>query len=309
MVQFQKRRRMNKEYAVGLDIGGTHITAAIIDIVSMKVIDFSLHKESFDSNLPVEEVMTIWEKAIRTSIENSKVEKPTGLAICMPGPFDYINGVCWIKGQSKYEHFYGLNVRDLFQDKLNLSTDFPILFENDAVCFGKGEVFKDSDNLSKKVMAITLGTGLGACFIDKGESICTGNLVPKDGEIYDQPYKDGIAEDYVSARGLIAGYFALSGKKLNNGLELFNLAKAEDEMAIKVFEEMGEDLAAIVIPWLEKFSADSFIIGGKIANASEFFLPTFIKKIKGAGSKVDVSISTDNEIAALLGATSLLYKA
>jgi glucokinase len=259
--------------------------------------------------LPVEEVMTIWEKAIRTSIENSKVETTTGLAVCMPGPFDYEKGVCWIKGQSKYEHFYGLNVRDLFQDKLNLSNDFPILFENDAVCFGKGEVFKDADNLSKKVMAITLGTGLGACFIDKGESINTGDLVPKDGEIYDLPYRHGIAEDYVSARGLIAGYFALSGKKINNGLELFNLAKAEDKVAIKTFEKMGEDLAAIVIPWLEKFSADSFIIGGKIANASEFFLPTFNKKLEESGSKVNVSVSTDNEIAALLGATSLLYTA
>jgi glucokinase len=227
----------------------------------------------------------------------------------MPGPFDYTNGVCWIKGQSKYEHFYGLNVRDLFQNQLKLSGDFPILFENDAVCFGKGEVFKDAENLSKKVMAITLGTGLGACFIDKGESISTGDLVPKDGEIYDLPYQDGIAEDYVSARGLIAGYFALSGKKINNGLELFNLAKAEDKVAIEVFEKMGEDLAAIVIPWLEKFSADGFIIGGKIANASEFFLPIFNKKLKEAGSNVSVSVSTDNEIAALLGATSLLYTA
>ncbi|MBF7093334.1 twin-arginine translocation signal domain-containing protein [Flavobacterium sp. ALJ2] len=34
-----------------------------------------------------------------------------------------------------------------------------------------------------------------------------------------------------------------------------------------------------------------------------------IKKIKKAGSKVDVSISTDNEKAALLGATSMLYTA
>ncbi|MFH6934792.1 ROK family protein [Flavobacterium sp. FlaQc-30] len=300
---------MNKEYAVGLDIGGTHITAAIIDIVDMKVMDFSLHKESFDSNMPVEEVMTIWEKAIRTSFKNSKVEKTSGLAVCMPGPFDYTNGICWIKDQSKYEHFYGLNVRDLFQDKLDLSSDFPILFENDAVCFGKGEVFKDSENLSKKVMAITLGTGLGACFIDKGESISTGNLVPKDGEIYDLPYKEGIAEDYVSVRGLLAGYFALSGKKVNNGLELFNLAENGDKMAVKVFEQMGQDLAAIVLPWLEKFGADSFIIGGKIANASEFFLPIFNQKIKEAGSEIEVSISTDNEIAALLGATSMLYKA
>ncbi len=298
---------MNKEYAVGIDIGGTHITSAIIDVVNMKVIDFSLHKESFDSNLPVNEVMSIWEKAIRTSVENSKVDEIIGLAVCMPGPFDYTNGLCWIKDQSKYEHFYGLNVRYLFQGSLNLSSEFPILFENDAVCFGKGEVFKDATNLSKKVMAVTLGTGLGACFIDKGVSIVSGELVPTDGEIYNIPYKESIAEDYVSARGLLSHYKKLTKKELSNGLELFNLAVAGDVVAIKVFEEMGEDLAKVAIPWLERFGSDSFIIGGKIANASAFFLKSFNKKIKESGLEITVSVSTDNEVAALLGAASMLF--
>ncbi|WP_264551995.1 ROK family protein [Flavobacterium sp. N2038] len=298
---------MNKKYAVGIDIGGTHITAAIIDIASMKVIDQSLQKESFDSNLPVDEVMSIWGKVIRTSIENSKVEAVKGLAVCMPGPFDYTNGLCWIKDQSKYEHFYGLNVRNLFHGILDLSSDFPVLFENDAVCFGKGEVFKNAENLSKKVMAITLGTGLGACFIDKGVSIATGESVPEDGEIYNLPYKDGMAEDYISARGLLGSYKTLTGKSLSNGLEVYNLAITGDVIAIKAFEQLGEDLALVVTPWLEKFNADSFVIGGKIANASEFILPGFNKKMKEAGVDVTVSISTDNEVAALLGAASMLY--
>ncbi|OMQ09290.1 ROK family protein [[Flexibacter] sp. ATCC 35103] len=300
---------MNKEYAVGIDIGGTHITTAIIDVKNMKVVDLSLHKESFDSNLPVDEVMSIWEKAIRTSIKNSKVENVIGLSVCMPGPFDYENGICWIKDQSKYEHFYGLNVRYLFQGTLNLTSNFPILFENDAVCFGKGEVYKDAQNLSKKIMAITLGTGLGACFIDKGVSIAAGESVPADGEIYNLAFKESIAEDYVSARGLLRRYKNLTGKNANNGLEIYNLAVDGDANAVKVFEEMGEDLATIVIPWLQKFDADGFVIGGKIANASEFFLPAFHKKIKEAGIEITVSISKDNEEAALIGAVSLLYTA
>lgn len=299
---------MNIPYAIGLDIGGTHITAAVINIKEMKVMDLSLYKESFDSNLPVDQVMKIWKKAIVVAVENSKVKEMKGLAVCMPGPFDYQNGICWIKDQSKYEHFYGLNIRDLLLEHLTLSSDFPVLFENDAVCFGKGEVFKEKENLSKKVMAITLGTGLGACFIDKGISVTSGSGVPADGEIYNLPYKDGIAEDYVSVRGLLSHYQTLSGTILTNGLELYNRAIEGDVIAVNVFEEMGEDLAAIVIPWLEKFGADRFIIGGKIANASEFFRPVFNKKIKEAGSEVTVYVSTDNEAAALLGAASMLYK-
>lgn len=297
---------MNTSHAIGLDIGGTHITAAVIDKAEMKVLDFSLCKESFDSNMPADQVMSIWKKVISTSIENSNVKDITGIAICMPGPFDYKNGICWIKDQSKYEHFYGLNIRELLLETLDFPADFPVLFENDAVCFGKGEVFKQQENLSKKVMAVTLGTGLGACFIDKGTSISSGSSVPTDGEIYNLSYKDGIAEDYVSVRGLLSHYKSLSGSDLNNGLELYNLAKNGDQKAIQVFERMGEDLAAVAIPWITNFTADHIIIGGKIANASDLFLSSFNKTIQESGSEIQVSISNDNEIAALLGAVSFL---
>jgi glucokinase len=297
---------MNTSYAIGLDIGGTHITAGVINKTEMKIVDASIYKESFDSNLPVKQVMDIWKRVIDTAIENSKVENITGIAVCMPGPFDYEKGICWIKDQSKYEHFYGLNVRELLLESLKFPENFPVLFENDAVCFGKGEVFKQQENLCKKVMAVTLGTGLGACFIDKGVSINSGSSVPADGEIYNLSYKKGIAEDYVSARGLLADYKSLTNIDLNNGLELYNLALQGDQMAIKAFETMGEDLAEVVIPWIKNFAADHIIIGGKIANASELFLPLFNKKIKEYNLETAVSISTDNEIAALLGAVSFL---
>ncbi|TDE27971.1 ROK family protein [Flavobacterium ranwuense] len=300
---------MNKEYALGLDVGGTHITVAVIAINKMKVLDFSLHKESFDSNLSVAQVMDIWEKAIRISWKNSGVEKLEGLAICMPGPFDYASGICWIKDQAKYEHFYSLNIRELIQERLNLSNDIPILFDNDANCFGKGEFFKNAENSSRKVMAVTLGTGLGASFIDNGKAIDSGTQVPADGELYNLPFKEGIAEDYVSVRGLLSRYEAVSGIKISNGLELFNRANDGDVLAIKVFEEVGADLAEIVLPWLRSFEADSFIIGGKIANASVYFLPAFQQKIRDSGSEIIILVSTDNEISALLGATSLLCEA
>ena len=299
---------MKEIYAIVLDVGGSHITAGVIAVNDMKLMEASLCKESFDSNLPADAVMDIWERVIRTSWKNSGVGELSGISVCMPGPFDYKNGICWIKGQTKYEHFYGLDVRKLIQNRLDLANDFPILFENDADSFGKGEVFKSNENRLKKVMAVTLGTGLGACFIEKGLAITAGDSVPKDGELYNAIYKNSIAEDYVSARGLINNHFELSGSKVSSGLEIFNLAKAGDKSAIEAFQKLGEDLAAIVAPWLKIFGAESFIIGGKIANSSAFFLPSFEEKIKKEGCNVKVSISSDNEIAALLGATSLIYE-
>ena len=298
---------MEKEYAIGMDVGGTHITSAVIDVTDMKVLKSSVHKESFDSNLPVNQVMDFWEKAIQLSLKNSGIENLNGIAVCMPGPFDYEKGISMIKGQDKYENFYGLNIGDLIRKRLSLPDDFTVFFENDAVCFGKGEVYKDKKNLSKKVMAVTLGTGLGSSFIDKGVSTSSGPQVPTDGEIWNLPFRKGIAEDYVSLRGLLSKYFALSGTQLENGLELYSLAIARDKDALKVFEEMGEDLAEIVIPWFKKFSAEHFVIGGKIADSSSLFLPSFNKKIKEADCEVSIHVSVDNEDAALLGAASLIH--
>jgi len=59
---------MKKVYAIGMDVGGTHITSAVIDVTDMKVLQSSVHKECFDSNLPVNQVMEFWEKSIRFSL-------------------------------------------------------------------------------------------------------------------------------------------------------------------------------------------------------------------------------------------------
>lgn len=300
---------MEKRFAIAMDVGGSHITTAVIDLNEMKVFDRSLFKISFNSNLPTIEVMNYWEDAIRTLWDKSQVEKLAGIALAIPGPFDYENGTCWIKNQDKYDNFYGLNIKDLLRERFVFEQDFPIVFENDANSFGKGEVFKNLENLPKNVMAITLGTGLGACFIQNGEIVSSGNTVPPNGEIWNYPYKDSIAEDAASVRGLLANYQKLSGLKVENGLELYHLAMAGDEKAIQAFNVFGDDLAQIVLPWLKSFEVHMLVIGGKIANAGDLFLNTFRKKIKESGIEIELQISTDNETSALIGAASLLYQA
>lgn len=300
---------MEKRFAIAMDVGGSHITSAIVDLSEMKVFEESLFKVSFNSNLPTAEVMDFWENAIRTLLEKSEVGKLSGIALAVPGPFDYDDGTCWIKDQDKYENFYGLNIKDLLRERFDFDLDFPIVFENDAKSFGKGEVYKNMENLPKNVMAITLGTGLGACFIENGKIVSTGVTVPTNGEIWDFPYKNGIAEDAVSLRGLLSNYQNLSGIQANNGLELYVLAINGDKKALEAFHLFGEDLAEIVLPWLKSFNANMLVIGGKIANAGDLFLNTFREKAKQSGIEIELILSTDNETTALLGAASLLYKA
>lgn len=300
---------MEKRFAIAMDVGGSHITTAVIDLSEMKVFEDSFFKVSFDSNLPSKEVMDFWENAIRTLLENPQIENLSGIALAIPGPFDYEDGTCWIKDQDKYENFYGLNIKNLLRERFDFDQNFAIVFENDAKSFGKGEVYKNMENLPKNVMAITLGTGLGACFIENGKIVSKGKKVPENGEIWNLPYKNGMAEDSVSLRGLLSNYQNLSGIQLNNGLELYLLAIDGDEKAIQAFHKFGDDLAEIVLPWLKSFNVNMLVIGGKIANAGDLFLNILREKVKNAGIEIELVISTDNETTALLGAASLLYEA
>jgi len=53
-----------------------------------------------------------------------------GIAFGFPGPFDYQNGLCFIQGQSKYDHLYQVNIKDELKKLLNFNKS--ILFCNDA---------------------------------------------------------------------------------------------------------------------------------------------------------------------------------
>lgn len=296
---------MEMKHVITLDIGGSHITASAVNCTTQEVNSASIVKESFDSNGEVAEVIHLWKKVITTCLDKAELEEVEGLGFCMPGPFDYEKGICWIKDQSKYEKFYGVDVKKAILDALEWDENFPVYFQNDADSFGIGEVYQNPALLDKKVIAITLGTGLGACFIDQGTVAIGAVGVPKDGEIYNLPYKDTMAEDYVSARGLLQNYNTKATQSVQNGLELYELAVKNDALAIAAFQEFGKDLAAVLLPLVQEFQAEALVFGGKIADGKDFFLPELQSLFAAHSLQPSIAISKDNEIAALLGAANL----
>src|SRR5690606_9885973 len=124
-----------------------------------------------------------------------------GIGIAMPGPFDYVNGISLIKGLGKYEALYGMNIKGELKARMMLPQDVPVIFANDAVCFARGEYSYGSALGYRRVVALTLGTGLGAAFLEDGRRVDKGPEVPDGGVLYNIPYGNGIAEDCFSTRG------------------------------------------------------------------------------------------------------------
>jgi glucokinase len=296
---------MNKSIAIGTDIGGSHISCVAVDLVSGKILKDTLTERVVDNQAQASKIITVWSDALSAVLEKVSLEKVKGIGFAMPGPFDYVKGVCYIRGVAKYENLYGFNITDAIASSLNVPEDFLIRFMNDASAFAVGEAWAGSASKANRSLSITLGTGFGSAFICNRIPIVDGDEVPKMGCIYHIPYKDGIADDYFSTRGLLGRYKIATGKDLNGVKELAELAST-DKVISDLFNDFGDNAGIFLAPWLKKFKAEILVIGGNISHAYSLFGNVFENRLKKEGYTGDVAISKLKEDAALLGSAYLL---
>ena len=290
-----------KKYLMGFDVGGSHVTAALIDADTFAMLPGSEARRNIDTHGEPDAILSVFADAANASAGDlwANVE---GIGIAFPAPFDYPNGICLITPeQNKFTKFYGVNVRQELTARLNFTK--PIKFLNDAAAFAIGEFFAGGAKGSTRSLVITLGTGFGASFLAEGRPVVTGGLVPEGGELWDQPFKNGIADDNFSTRGLLKAWKAASGQDASGAKEIAQAARDNDPRATAVFNTFGAELAEFVAPWLSKFSVDRFVIGGNIANALPLFAQAFGQGLQSRGmSGVTVEPSQLGENAQIIGA-------
>jgi len=296
----------NKKYSLGVDIGGTHISAGLVYTDTNELVKETVKNNRVEANADKDSILNEWISLIKDSIESLKDYTLSGIGIAMPGPFDYKNGICLMQGVHKYNALYGLNVKEIFRKKLKLKNELPILFENDAACFALGESLSNTEH-ADKIIAVTLGTGFGAAFIQNNKIVKEGNNVPLNGELYNIPYLDGICEDYVSARWILGTY---NKQTQNKDESVYAIARKaiddNDPTAIKIFHEFGKHLAACLTKWILSFEADCLIIGGGIAKSLSLFLPALKEQLKQSNALISIKISEAMELSSIKGAASLV---
>jgi predicted NBD/HSP70 family sugar kinase/mannose-6-phosphate isomerase class I len=300
---------MDKDLILGVDIGGSHVSTALVRIADGEIQEESFCKEPVDALQSSAVIFDQWVKAFAFTLSKASSSHIKGVGISMPGPFDYSNGVSLIRGVNKYDDLYGLNIKEVLKKKLGFESDLPIYFENDAVCFGLGESLTGAAACCKKVIAITLGTGLGATFLAEGKIQKEGYGVPPEGYLYHTPFKEGIAEDYLSTAWLVGRFNALSAKQMREAKEIYELALNEnDSIAIDVFRTFGQNLGACLAPWIKQFDAECLIIGGNLAKASAFFLPELKLVFKQNCLTPMIQIAEETELSAIVGAAALVQR-
>ena len=282
-----------KPIVLGVDIGGSHITAALIDLERREIVPGSLQRRFVDAQEDAEKILNEWCMVINQSFDTTpKANRKIGIA--MPGPFDYELGISKIKDQEKFQSLYNLNVRQELAQRLNIRPD-DIRFINDAASFLQGEVYCGAARDYKKVLGLTLGTGLGSAICDEG--------VAKDADLWNSAFKEGIVEDYLSSRWFLKRYTELAGDTVSDVKELTELRRSRNYLN-QIFSDFSTNLVTFITPLIKKHGCDAVVIGGNISNAYELFLPEVDKLLAEARIDVPIKIADLKEDASLIGAAS-----
>lgn len=294
---------MNDRYAVGVDVGGSHVCCSVVDLQTASIVDGSTVHREIDNKDTASNMLSAWSGAVCRSIELSGV-RPFAAGFAFPGPFDYLNGVSAIAGVNKFENIFGLDAACSLRSRLRKEGIGRIGFLNDASAFALGESMGGAARGAENVIVLTLGTGFGSGFVSCGKLVTSGGRVPDNGWVYCLPFEGGIADDAFSTRWFCKRYEELTGETVAGAKEIAERAEQVPE-AKAVFEEYGRRLGTFAAPLAAKFGADAIVLGGNISRAFPLFSPSLHETLAHLGCRTEVKPSALRDRAAMTGAATL----
>ncbi|NTS42581.1 ROK family protein [Flavisolibacter sp. BT320] len=280
--------------AIGVDIGGSHITSALIDLNTQSILLPTISRRPVNAGAGAEEIIATWRQAIAACCGN-RAMATTKLGIAMPGPFDYLQGISFIRDQNKYDGLYGLNVKSLLAEALGIPPE-NISFINDAASFLKGEVFGGAAVGCTNVLGLTLGTGFGSAILQNGEV--------EDANLWCDPYQGGIAEDLLSSRWFVKSFYERTGKSVD-GVKAMIQDETSRDVALQIFREFGQNLGNYLVSITNRFDFDTVVIGGNISKSFSLFAGSLQEVFSRSNVSIKTTCSLLHENAALLGAASI----
>jgi len=287
---------------IGVDIGGSHISSAAVNMNTYKIIPGTYFKSPVNSKASKEEILRKWGDVINQTLEKVKDENVMGIGIAMPGPFQYKTGIAMFERNDKYELLHKVSIASELPKHLN-GSNLSIRFLNDASSFGIGGALINKIGKNQKIVALTLGTGFGAAFLKNHVPVVNDERVPEGGCLWDKVFLDGIADDYFSTRWFLSKYEEFTGDNNIGGVK--EIVDTNSPISLKLFEEFALNFSEFMLPHLTKFDANLLVIGGNISKSHHLFLPVIIQKLKEKGCDISIEIIDNTDKACIIGSSYL----
>ncbi len=317
-------------YRIGVDLGGTKISAAVTDneynIIAKVSCPTNAKRDSDELTLDIAKLCK--QAAAEAKVDISDIDS---IGIGTPGAVDSVRGIVE----------YSCNLPFLsypLADKLaKMSGVNKIYVENDANAAALGESVAGASKGSSSSIMITLGTGVGGGVIIDGKILNgnngaageLGHMVIEHGGIPCPCGRQGCFEAYSSATALVrmtrerlselksAGVATLmldmcGGEPANaNTRTAFDASKKGDAEAIKLIDEYIGYLACGITNLINIFQPEIVTIGGGLSGEGNYLLDPLVPLVekdqytRTYKKKALIKIATLGNNAGLIGAAAL----
>lgn len=244
-----------------MDVGGGHVTAALIDPTSSGEV-MAERGAAIDPHADRDALLDQLAGPARALAGSAPL---VGWSIAMPGPFDARAGTGTFAGVDKFQAIAGIDLRAALAERLEVAPG-AVRFVNDAVAYGIGEWACGAGVGARRMLCITLGTGVGSAFLRDGEEVDTGPTVPESGEVHRLLIDGRPLEEMISSPAIRRADRARSGLD-RTVAEICAAARAGDAQADAVMATAMRALGTALLPWVDRFGVDRVVVGGSIAHS------------------------------------------
>lgn len=269
---------MDKNYVIGIDLGGTKISGALADLDGRTLSHYTLSTKAYEGEQPVlNRVIEVIETVMKESGKGTDEIKAIGIG--SPGPLDAKKGIIITTPNLPFKNF---RLVDPIREKFGI----PTYLDNDANVAAIGENVFGAGKGTQNMVFITVSTGIGGGAIINGK-IYRGNTcnaleighttLEKDGPRCNCG-NYGCAEALASgtaigkkAREAATGDEETSLKNYNNvtSYEVFQEAKKGDKVATEILDTALNYLGICVANIITSFDPEMVIIGGGVSKGGD----------------------------------------
>lgn len=261
------------KYYVGIDLGGTNVRVCKMDENGVIVQDFQgkSHGTEGPKELIRDSIFALIDKIDLTGCE--------GIGIAIPGPVDTYNMVMPIS--NNLVGFENYPIADLIKEKYKI----PVFLDNDANMAGLAEAVLGAGKDYPIVYYITHSTGVGGALVVNGHVVSgqlgfageISNIIVREGcQRYSKYLNPGSVESESSGVGLARKAVQLYGEGSSAKTIFEHFDKGETE-AIKIVEEMAENMGRLLATIGQVVDPHVFVIGGGISSQSDKYWPLMEK--------------------------------
>ena len=308
-----------KKYSIGIDIGGTTVKLGLFNNEGELLYKWEIETRKIENGKYILPDIT---QSINNILEERNISKDEvlGIGVGVPGPIKDDGTVlgCVNLGWSVF------NVSTELEKLLNV----PVRVANDANIAALGEMYKGGGKGYENMIMVTLGTGVGGGVIINNRVIAGATGAGGEiGHINVNPHekvscncgRKGCLEQYTSATGIVRLANEILEREICDSKlryienitakDVFDLAKENDELSLKVVEKFSAILGRALSNIACICNPEVFVIGGGVSNAGDMLLNNikkhYLESAFYATSNTEFKLATLGNDAGIFGGAKL----